>query len=381
MRSAQAMAVLLALGLLAVNPPYATPCTLCGNPQNTTTFREELGLAKLVVFGTVEKSRLGGGGTGTSEFQVDVVLKNDPILGEKRKLDLPRYVPVEGKEKPRYLIFCEVGGGKVDPYRAIPLKSKAAVDYLKGAAELNPADRVRALEYYFRYLDSEDNEVAQDAYLEFAKANDKEIGLVAAKLAPTKFRKLIEAAATPTNRVGLYAFLTGACGGNGEADFLRGLLDKPTERTSGALDGILAGYIQLRPREGWDLTLNMLKDGKRSLTDRLAVVHTLRFFHGWKGDESRRELLAALGTMVPQGDLADMAIEDLRRWGWWDLTDDVLAQYGKKSHDAPIMKQAIVRYALSCPKAEAARFIAERRKQEAELVKDVEASLQSEKPK
>ena len=37
------------------------------------------------------------------------------------------------------------------------------------------------------------------------------------------------------------------------------------------------------------------------------------------------------------------------------LTVAVLAQYGKKSHDAPIVKRSIVRYALSCPREDARR--------------------------
>ena len=44
--------------------------------------------------------------------------------------------------------------------------------------------------------------------------------------------------------------------------------------------------------------------------------------------------------------LADQAIEDLRRWGYWDLTTDVLAQYSKPTHAAPIVRRSIVRYAL-----------------------------------
>jgi hypothetical protein len=361
--------------------PSARPCSLCGNPQTTATLREQLNGAKLVVFGTVEKSRLNPGGTGSSDLQVDFVLKNDPILGDRRKLEVPRYVPAEGANKPRYLVFCDVVEGKLDVFLGIQAKSKTIVDYLKGAAALDPTDRPKALEYFFRYLDSEDPDVAQDAYLEFAKANDQEVGKAAAKLAPAKFRKLIEDPQTPAQRIGLYGFLLGACGGDAEATFLRGLLDRPNERTAGATDGILAGYIHLRPREGWDLTQTMLKDAKRPFSERLAVLHTLSFFHGWRGEESRRELIAALGLMLDQGDIADVPIENLRRWAWWDLTGEVLAQYGKKTHDAPIMKQAIVRYALSCPKPEAARFLAERRKRDPDLVKDVEELLQLEKPR
>jgi hypothetical protein len=63
----------------------------------------------------------------------------------------------------------------------------------------------------------------------------------------------------------------------------------------------------------------------------------------------------------------------------WDLTPDVLALYGKKGFDAPIMQRAIVRYGLSCKDETAAKFIADRSRYEPELVKEVEDSLQFEK--
>src|SRR5262249_7263558 len=109
------------------------------------------------------------------------------------------------------------------------------------------------------------------------------------------------------------------------------------------------------------------------------VLRTLRFYYGWKPQESKERVLRGLASAIPQGDLADLAIEDLRRWQLWDLTDDVLAQYGKKSHDAPLMRRAIIRYALSCPKPQAAAFIIQRRRDDAEAVKDVDEGLQQEK--
>ena len=107
----------------------------------------------------------------------------------------------------------------------------------------------------------------------------------------------------------------------------------------------------------------------------------MRFFQGWKPQETRAELLRGLGKALEQGDVADLAIEDLRRAENWDLTSAVLAQFGKKSHAAPIVQRSIVRYALSCPKDEAKTFIDTLRKRDAKLVKDVEEQLQFDKKK
>ena len=124
----------------------------------------------------------------------------------------------------------------------------------------------------------------------------------------------------------------------------------------------------------------MLRDGRKPLPMRLAVVRTVRMYHGWQPKESRDNVLKCVAAMIAQGELADVAIEDLRRWQMWDLTPDILALYGKKGFDAPIMQRAIVRYALSCKDDEAAKSSsAERRRYEPDLVKEVEESLQFEK--
>ena len=106
----------------------------------------------------------------------------------------------------------------------------------------------------------------------------------------------------------------------------------------GRLGGLLAGYIELRPKQGWDLAVDILRDSRRPFPDRMAVLGTLRFYHGWKSEQVRNEVVRGLGVLLEQGDIADMAINDLRTWQYWDLTADVLAQYGKKTHDAPLMR-------------------------------------------
>jgi hypothetical protein len=156
---------------------------------------------------------------------------------------------------------------------------------------------------------------------------------------------------------------------------------KPTERMTPALDGILDGYIQLRPKQGWELALSILHDAKQPFQVRFAVIRSIRFFHNWKPEDNETNILACLREVLSHGDLADLAIADLARWKNWDLTVDVLAQYAKKTHDAPIVKRAIIRYALACPKKEAMAFLAERRKAEPDFVGEVEEGLQIDRKK
>ncbi|HZT82967.1 MAG TPA: hypothetical protein VFA26_22245 [Gemmataceae bacterium] len=363
--------------LLAAVP--AAACSLCLSAQQSLSFRQEAPNARMIVYGTVLRSELGSDGKPTAEFRIDGVVKNDPFLNGKKTLTLPRYLPVVNKnDPPRYLVFCDVFKDKVDAYRGVPVQSAAAVEYLKGALALDPKDRTRCLQYYFNYLEHPDKKIAEDAFLEFAQSNDQEVGQAAAKLSPAKLRGWLRSKETADYRLGLYAFLLGACGTAEDAAWFREQLRKDPldERTLKAFDGLLGGYIHLRPNEGWDLALQILRDSRKPFPVRFAALRTVRFYHGWKPDETKAKVRSALAALLPQGDIADLAIEDLRRWQLWDLTGDVLALYGQKGFDAPIMKRTIVRYAIACPRPEAQRFVQERRQQEPDLVRDVEESLQ-----
>ena len=370
------LALLIALAVLPC--PDGKACSIC-NLQGST-LRQDAGQAKLVLFGTITASRLSADGLGgTSTLSIEKVVKNDPFLGDKKVVELPRYVPVN-KEKPqRFLVFCDVFKDKLDPYRGSPVASPAVVEYLKGALALDAKDASNNLNYFFKFLDHADGDVAADAFLEVARASDKDLGQAAAKFDAVKVRAWVQDAKLPTDRLNLYGFILGACGTDRDGALLRGMLQKPDDRIMSAYQGILCGYIQIRPREGWDLAQEVLKDETKPFTQRYAVLRTLRFFHGWKPQETRVEVTRGLGKAVEQGDIADLAIEDLRRGENWDLTTSVLSQFGKKSHAAPIVQRSIVRYALSCPRDEAKTFADALRKRDADLVKDVQEQLQFDK--
>jgi len=253
------------------------------------------------------------------------------------------------------------------------------MQYLQGALALPGKDRTRALLYFFNYLDHADETVALDAFLEFARSTDEEVGQVTRHLPPARLRRLLQDPKTPPERLGLYAFLLGAAGGEQDAELLRKLIESPTDRTVSALDGLLCGYIHLRPQEGWNLTVKLLGDSKKSFSQRFAVSRVLRFYLGWKPAESKAQVLRGLDVMLPDGEVADLAVEDLRRWKIWDLTAKVLAQYGKPSHDSPIVRRAIVRYALVCPQPEARRFVDELRRRDPDLIRDLQEGLEIEK--
>ena len=80
-------------------------------------------------------------------------------------------------------------------------------------------------------------------------------------------------------------------------------------------------------------------DPKQTFAVRYAGIHAMRFCYGLRPQEYRQPALKTLEAMLPDGDVADFAVEDLRKWKLWDLTPSVLAQYGKKSRDAPLVRR------------------------------------------
>ncbi|HVS38023.1 MAG TPA: hypothetical protein VMS17_20855 [Gemmataceae bacterium] len=360
-------------------PCPAPACSLCGGLlQQAPTWRQEAvqASARLILFGTLVNPR----SSTNTELAIDAVLRPDPALNGKKLIDLGRYLPIsDPKNPPRFLVFCDVNDDKLDPYRGVPITGADSLDYIKKALALDPKDPGGNLDFYFRYLENPDKEVAHDAFLEFARANDLQIGNASSKLSAEKLRAWITDPQTPPERVSLYAFLLGGCGGDADADFLAAQLNGDGERTVSSYDGCMGGYIHLRPRDGWDKATAVLRDSRKPLPMRLAVVRTVRMYHGWRPQENHDAILKCLTAMIAQGELADIAVEDLRKWKWWDLTPDILAVYGMPGFDAPIMKRAIVRYALTCKDDPSNQFVAERRRAEPELVKEVEESLQFEK--
>jgi len=374
-------AAALLAGIIAATPALA--CTFCdGNLRAKQTLRMHFALAKAVLYGQLKNPRFDRQtDEGFTDLLVASVLKDDAARGGRAVIVLRTYLPVVGHTPPDYLVFCNVANGALEPAFGLPATS-AIVAYLKDAAKLDDADPAARLAFFFRHLDSPDATIAADAFHEFARAQDADILKAAKHIDPAKVRKLIADANTPAERLGVYAFLLGISGGSADATFLGRMLSEnpPSDKATAAFGGLLAGYILLAPQEGWAFAATVLADPKRTYSLRLSTIGTVRFLQATRTTDCKVDVLKCCAVLLPHGDLADQAIEDLRRWGYWDLTTDVLAQFGKPTHSAPIVRRAIVRYALSAPGEDAQRFIAAVRQSDPKLVKSVEEMLDLYKP-
>ncbi len=380
---------LLSLAGILLMTATASACPFCSMQGQTLT--QELGQASMVLVGRLTNAQPSKNGSdlgdGTTDLIVTEVIKSNPILAKFKgqPVSLARYVPVLEKDsKTQYLIFCDVYKEKIDPYRGMPIPEKSdIVKYLQGALKLKDAKVGEKLRFFFDYLDNPDTEIANDAYKEFGNADYKEYSEMARSLPDEKVSAWLDLdkSKTPAFRVGLYGSLLGHCSKNPSkhAKQLRAMIEDSEKRNLSGIDGVMAGYVMLEPRGGWEFILGIIKNPDEPFSLRYAALRAVRFFMDLRPDVvEKKQLLVAMGHFLQQQDVADLAIEDLRKWKCWDMTDQILALRKKESHDVGIIRRAILRFALSDPNPAAKKYVAEQRKADAELVNETEEWLKYE---
>ena len=371
------MRFLLAGCLLAAATAHAEACTFCADGlAGRQPLSHHYAAAKFVAFGTLKNPRPAPDGLGgTTEFHVATIHKATPAFAATTVVVLPRYIPVIGDTPPEYLLFALEADGKLDPLHGTPTTTAVSA-YLRDAAKLNRADAA-ALGFFFRKLDDADAAIAADAFVEFARAGDRDIQKAAPHLNRLKIRAWLTDPKTSEERVGVYAMMLGLCGTHDDAAWLAALLNRAplADRYASNLGGLLAGLTLLDAASGWKQTQAALADAKLPIASRLSAVNTLRYFQATREKECKPQLLACYAKLLDAGDFADMAADDLRRFGWWDLTATVLAGFDKPTHKAPAVRRGILRYALGCPDDAAKAFVVGVRAKEPALVKKVEDGL------
>jgi hypothetical protein len=368
--------LILTIALLLPCPALA--CSLCGSLSRSVSLLHEFDQAHVIVYGRIANPKLelkaGLAGGGTTEFHVEKMLKDDPAFPRTRMILLNRYLPIlDAKVPSRYVMFFK-SAKDAQPYTGRQITSPALLDFMADLQRYGD-DPLQRLLLAGKQLDNADAQIADEAFLVFAKADDKLVGQAAKRLAPATLRKLVKTPELEPERLSMYAYLLGACGEAGDADLLRSLLTDLNQRNHKAFEGILAGYITMRPKEGWTYTHDLLKDEKTPFLLRYASLRTLRFFYNARPEETAANVIHGLGLAIQQAELSDIAITDLRNWKRWDHSKLILSCYDKKSHHSQIVKNSIVRYALACPQPEARALVERARRQEPELVKYLEEEL------
>ena len=316
-----------------------------------------------------------------------MVIKPHDIIKGKKVVTIPKYLPPDPSGKAyKYLIFFNILNGQLDPYRGEPFPADSKLpEYLKGAIDVRQKDAVTRLRYFFDYLESPDLTISSDAYGEFALADYKELRDLSPSLPAPLILKWLKDPNTRGSRFGLYGLMLGHCGKPSDAKAIRELLDDKDRSYTSGLDGVATGYIMLDPKEGWDYLLKLIKDPSKDFSVKYAALKTARFFWEFRDDKiPKPQVLEAIKLLMENSDIADMPMEDLRKWKVWELTPLVLSYANRPSHNTiPIINRAILKFAIAAffddPKNTAAgEFIKTAREKDAKKVELLEDLLKDE---
>jgi hypothetical protein len=376
--------------LLTAAPAAACPfCSPSGE-----TLAGEVNQADFIVYGTLSNARQDTSdptafNKGTTDLSIDLVIKDHEVLNGKKAITLPKYLPSDPKLK--HLVFVKVYNGQLDAYRGVgvPADSKLP-EYMKGAMAARGKEPVARLGYFFDYLESPELDISGDAYSEFGYADYKDVRAFADTLKKDRAKAALllgwlKDPNTRPNRYGLYGLLLGDCGRPEDAKALRALLDDPKRSYTSGLDGVIAGYVLLDPKAGWDYLLGVIGDARRDFSERYAGLRTVRFFWENRPDViPKGQVLGAMKVLMDQPDLADLPVEDLRKWGVWELTPAVLGLAGRDTHNTiPIVNRSILKFALAAAAADpknaaAAEFVSQARAKDPKKVEFLESLLKDE---
>ncbi len=366
-------AALVAVALLDFTPT-AQACPGCGPPTGQT-LTSEVAQADFILYGTLGNAKPDpkDPAKGTTELTIDAVVKTHALVKDKKVFVIPRFVPPDAKPT-KYMVFFNVVNGDVDPYRGVAVTPDSKLpDYVKGALDVKQKDIITRLRFFFDHLESNDLEISGDAYNEFAFAEYDEVKQLAPKLPADTLVKWLKDPNTRASRFGLYGLLLGHCGKPEVAKDMRKLLDDPDRAFSSGLDGMLMGYTLLDSKGGYEYTLKLLADPEKEFLVKHAVLKTLRFFWEYRKEVlTKKQLTDALKALMAHADIADMPIDDLRKWKAWDLTDAVLKYATVESHSSlPINRRAILKFAIAAswadPKnAAATAYVVQARKDDPE---------------
>jgi hypothetical protein len=372
---------LVGLLLLARAQPAHAYSGGWGYPNRPPTFRDDIKRASLILHAAaVRRSATDAKeaveifpGSGDVVFRAIEILKADAATREaavalmRGRGDCPA-------DSTKWILFCDLHKGEIVRYRTIP--AAGTLDYFRGVLALPAGDGPKQLAHYLRHLEHASPAVAEDAYLELSRASSRHLRAAARGFPADRVARWLREPKVPLYRHVTYALLLAHCGDASHGKQVREMLDAARKQRSPNLDQFLIAYVLVQPGEGWEYLDGILSDPRQDLPTRQAALQAVRFFWYERDDLlPRADLVNALLPLLYQGDMVDYTIDTLRRWKRWEVTGRVLTLARKRSYDVPVIRRAVLLFALSSPLPEAVAFVAEQRRRDPDMVRNAEELL------
>ena len=327
---------------------------------------ERIAKAGLVVHGTFSNPRqLPDPGpnepSSLTDMRVLKVIKSHPSIGKKSDMPVAGYI-AGAKQKPtEYVMFADVKDKQILPFDGIPVDGKDLIVYLQGAVDAQKLPVAERIGFFFKFLDHPNDDIARDAYMEVSIPSFKDVASAKKHYDPERIQKMLKDSTTQPYKIGLLGMLTGICGRKQDAEPLRKLIMDKEKRPQSGMDGLIAGYCLLEQEEGLKMVLDFLSNSEVDFNLRYAALRiTTQFLLKDYPVKDKKVVFDRLGSIVDNGEMGDLAIDELRKAEVWDYAKRVFAAYESTDpaiKDNQFIKRAAIRFALKCPGADAKAFV------------------------
>ena len=346
------LSVLTLLVALLMNPMQGLACPFC--VATTQTFTEEIASMDAVVFAKLVKlpppikpgTQLAEGEEiPRAKFQVVTIVKGQEFVKPAQPIEAIYFG--EAKVGTTFLVMA------VDPPKLMwstPLEvAKTTQDYILKLDTL-PKDPVVRLEFFQKYLENEDEELARDSYDEFAKSPYDAVKALKPKMDHAQLITWIKDSEVPASRRRLYLTMLGVCGSEKDLPMLEELLSSSDRKKKAGLDALIGCYLTLKGADGLKLIEDLFVRNKKSeYADTYAAVMALRF-HGTESDIIPRErILVSMRYMLERPQLADLVIPDLARWEDWSQVDRMVKLFKDADEETSWVRVPVINFLRQCP--------------------------------
>ncbi len=280
----------------------------------------------------------------------------------------------------------QVHKGQLEAYSGIEIDAKGeVVKYIRGAVQLKDQSTQARLRYSVDFLQNPNSEVASSAHLELRRAvttSYADLRKVAETLKPEPLIKALTDPKTSAEQRGTLGMLLGHCGKKEDAAILRKIIDAFWGEGIRDVDAteMLFGYAVLDPEAGWNMLVTCAEQKDKHFLHRYAILQTVRRLGANRPDlVDAKKCAAGTARFLKTPDMADFAIEDLRKLKRWEYCDAILEITTGAGFDTPIMRKSVLRFALQCPLPTAKTYVQIERNRDAERVAEVEELLALEK--
>jgi hypothetical protein len=345
---------------IGVAPVHGEGCLISAQPL---VIRQDAKDAHVIVTAWLVQNRLGADMLeGDSTFQIIDSIREHRDWKPGPRFTINRHVPLHADKPPQaMLMFADIHKGKIDFYRGIQVADpKVTADYLRSLLSIPEEDFSRRLAYCFKHFDSAEPEVVQDAFREMSLAEPGELIRAGKGVDADLVKKKLLSATTPARQLGVLALLLAGCGKCDDVQVIRKLLDQIEGRPLAglpqghqavgmSLDPALIAFAVMAPELGFAELRSTIANPKRTFMHRYGALRAARYL--WENPIKpidRAAVAHAIATLLDQEDIADLGVDDLRRFERWDFADQVLALPEK--FEPAIIQRAVLRFTLAIPK-------------------------------